>query len=339
MIENKMNEMMVIGLGETAGDLIADLPEMNNFAKLVALREGKRYGRDSKIKLINLKERNPWRELWVPEGGIIVLADLDSLERGEELLKLNKKLSHKKVVFLLMRPHRLEGDLKLNRANLIIEKLLENKAAVLCFDDEVMISNMRSSVNDAFANKRNLMTQSIAYFLDMLRDLGPVKINLNDLRSLLKEEYGIVNFAHGKGHRISDSVEDLWGSPLLGKSRSTADVGLLYMRMGSAHGDLNVLHDLGTTVELACPEHCQFLRAYGNGYGDPEEIELLLALIRTNKVDQAPKPTYQNKPEISKQVTYDDDVMHMFLRHENTPGLMTKLKVPTYKRLGLKVQK
>jgi len=111
------------------------------------------------------------------------------------------------------------------------------------------------------------------------------------------------------------------------------------MRMGSAHGDLNVLHDLGTTVELACPEHCQFLRAYGNGYGDPEEIELLLALIRTNKVDQAPKPTYQNKPEISKQVTYDDDVMHMFLRHENTPGLMTKLKVPTYKRLGLKVQK
>lgn len=339
MTENKMNEMMIIGLGELAGDLIADLPKMDNFAKLVALREGKRFGRDSKIKLINLKERNPWRELWIPEGGILVLSDLDSLERGEDLLKLSKKLSHKKAIFLLMRPHRLEGDLKLNRANNVIEKLLENKSAVLCFDDEVMMSHMRAKLDEVMSQRNKLIAQSVAYFIDMLRDLGPVKINLNDLRSLLKDDYGVVNFAHGKGHRISDSVENLWSSQLLGNSRSLADIGLLYMRMGSAHGDLNVLHDLGTTVELACPEHCQFLRAYGDGYGEPDEIELLLALIRINKLEQTPQISSAPKTEVTKQVTYDEDLMHMFLRHENTPGLMTKLKVPTYKRLGIKVRK
>ncbi|MDD7987051.1 hypothetical protein PQO01_19040 [Lentisphaera marina] len=339
MIENKMNEMMIIGLGERAGDLIADLPKMNNFAKLVALREGKRYARESMIKLINLKERSPWRELWIPEGGIIVLSDLDSLERGENLLSLSKKLSNKKVIFLLMRPHRLEGDLKLNRANNIIERLLENKSAVLCFDDEVMMSNSRSTLDEAFSTRQELIAQSVGYFVDMLRDLGPVKINLNDLRSLLKDDFGVVNFAYGKGHKISDSVENLWASSLLGSSRSSADVGLLYMRMGSAHGDLNVLHDLGTTVELACPEHCQFLRAYGDGYGEPDKIELLLALVRLNKVEQAPQVVAAPKTAVPKQVTYDEDLMHMFLRHENTPGLMTKLKVPTYKRLGIKVRK
>ncbi|WDE98782.1 hypothetical protein PQO03_13145 [Lentisphaera profundi] len=339
MTGNKMNEMMIIGLGERAGDLISDLPKMNNFAKLIALREQKRYSRESQIKTINLKERMPWRELWIPEGGIVVLSDLDNLERGEDLLKLSKKLNHKKVIYLLIRPHRLEGDLKLNRANKIIEKLVENKSAVLCLDDEVLISDMSSSLDEAFTKMKSLIAQSVGFFVDMLREMGPVKINLNDLRYLLKDDYGVVNFAHGKGRRINDSVEDLWSSKLLGKSRDLADVGLLYMRMGSAHGDLNVLHDLGTTVELACPENCQFLRAYGEGFSEPEDIELWVALIRINKLEATrPKPSRAPR-ETMKKLSYDEDLMHMFLRHENTAGLMTKLKVPTYKRLGIKVEK
>ena len=106
---------------------------MNNFAKLVALRENRRFARDSKIKLVSLKDRMPWRDVWVPDGGALVLSDLENMERGDDLLKLARKLGQKKSLFLLMRPHRLEGDLKVNRAKSIIDKLIENKVSVLCF--------------------------------------------------------------------------------------------------------------------------------------------------------------------------------------------------------------
>ena len=61
--------------------------------------------KDSKIKSISLRDRTPWRDLWVPEGGALVVSDLENMERGDDLLKLSRKLGQKKSLFLLMRPH------------------------------------------------------------------------------------------------------------------------------------------------------------------------------------------------------------------------------------------
>ena len=180
MSEQSKQEMMVIGLGDRAADLIVELPAMDNFAKVVALRENRRFPRDKKIKLISLRDRTPWRDLWIPDGGALVVSDLENMERGDDLIKLSRKLGQKKSLFLLMRPHRLEGDLKVNRAKSIIEKLQENKNAILCFDEDLLMPDMRMTVNTAFENMKISMANGLACFIEMLREDGPMKVNLDD---------------------------------------------------------------------------------------------------------------------------------------------------------------
>ena len=79
----------------------------------------------------------------------------------------------------------------------VFSKSSENKNAILCFDEDLMMPDMRMTVNAAFENMKRSMAQGLACFIEMLRENGPMKVNLDDLRDLLKGTVGVVNFAQG----------------------------------------------------------------------------------------------------------------------------------------------
>ncbi len=329
------DEMLILGVGEFATQMINELPEMNNTLVTCAVREPKRYKLKQGVKLRSLKNRSPWKDLYIPDSGAIVLSDLSSPEHADELVKLSRKFASKKIFFLLVRPHRLEGDMKVNRANQMMERLQYFGATILCLDEKVMFTSRNMHIRDAFENMKKTVSQSMAYFIDMFRDLGPMRIKIEDLRNLLKGSYGVVNFAVGKGPRTKEATEDLFGNKLLGDAIHSAKVGLLYMRLSSDFSDLNALYDIGQAVESHCAETCEFLRGYGEREFGQNKVELLLALIRLVKLDE----DKQEKVKASSMnLHFDEDLLNQYLRQDNLANVVKSLKKPSYKRLNVKVQ-
>lgn len=153
------------------------------------------------------------------------------------------------TIAIVTKPFSFEGNQRMQKANIGIEKLKENVNALIVIlnDKLVKISKDTTSVNEAFLLADNILKQGIQSITDLITNIGEINLDFADLKTILNyrgEAYmGIGTDSTGN---IIEATKKAIDNPLTEEQIDHAK-GIIFNVKGGSNLSLN---DINSSIQL-----------------------------------------------------------------------------------------